>query len=166
MQKKWSQIWFSMVANMEHKIMLFYQSGAKTIKTKKHRYLFDYQCFNLLFLWIFKVHFYLDSVSSGAGGSRTLVQTRNNYAFYILILLLVFVPGKETDILIQTLSPWVSRRCRSFRVAIPKLLSISLPDRNREAPSARCLVLSPCERMKLQSTVLRLSSESVSIFAN
>ena len=41
----------------------------------------------------------------GAGGSRTLVQTRNNYAFYILILLLVFVPGKETDILIQTLSP-------------------------------------------------------------
>ena len=42
---------------------------------------------------------------SGAGGSRTLVQTRNNYAFYILILLLVFELCKETDILIATLSP-------------------------------------------------------------
>ena len=41
----------------------------------------------------------------GAGGSRTLVQTRNNYAFYILILLLVFELCKETDILIATLSP-------------------------------------------------------------
>ncbi len=42
---------------------------------------------------------------SGAGGSRTLVQTRNNYAFYILILLLFFELSKETDILITTLSP-------------------------------------------------------------
>ena len=93
--------------------------------------------------------FGLHSFFCGAGGSRTLVQTRNNHAFYILILLLFFELCKETDILIATLSPKASRRCRSFRVAIPKLLSTSLPDRNREAPSARCLVLSPCERMKL-----------------
>ena len=41
----------------------------------------------------------------GDGGSRTLVQTRNPQAFYMLIPLLVFVPRKGTDALNVTLSP-------------------------------------------------------------
>ncbi len=41
----------------------------------------------------------------GDGGSRTLVQTRNPQAFYMLIPLLVFVPRKGTDALNATLSP-------------------------------------------------------------
>ncbi len=40
----------------------------------------------------------------GAGGSRTLVQTRNPQAFYMLMLLLFFVQGKETAILNLVLS--------------------------------------------------------------
>lgn len=40
----------------------------------------------------------------GTGGSRTLVQTRNNQAFYILILLLIFIAGKGTNTLSQRLS--------------------------------------------------------------
>jgi|GEM_PF-1820107 len=32
---------------------------------------------------------------SGAGGSRTLVQTRNQYAFYMLISAFIFVPGQD-----------------------------------------------------------------------
>ena len=35
----------------------------------------------------------------GAGGIRTLVQTRNKQAFYMLILLLVFEQNKEISIL-------------------------------------------------------------------
>jgi hypothetical protein len=34
--------------------------------------------------------------SGGAGGSRTRVQTRNQYAFYMLILLLIFEMGLVT----------------------------------------------------------------------
>ena len=41
----------------------------------------------------------------GAGGSRTLVQTRNTHAFYMLILLLIVELSKETDTLNSTLSP-------------------------------------------------------------
>ena len=37
------------------------------------------------------MHYYL----SGAGGSRTLVQTRNQYAFYMLISASVFVSGQD-----------------------------------------------------------------------
>ena len=85
----------------------------------------------------------------GAGGSRTLVQTRNNHAFYMLILPLVFVKSKGTDTLSPTLSSKFSRHERRNHVTIPKLLSTSLPDRNREHPSARCLVPPPCERIKL-----------------
>ena len=41
----------------------------------------------------------------GAGGSRTLVQTWNNHAFYILIPLLLFVAGKGANALSRPLSP-------------------------------------------------------------
>ena len=43
--------------------------------------------------------------SSGGEGSRTLVQTRNPQGFYMLIPLLVFVPGKGANALNLTLSP-------------------------------------------------------------
>ena len=103
---------------------------------------------------------------SGAGGSRTLVQTRNTHAFYMLILLLIFESCKETNTLNMTLSPKVSLCVRSFHIAILNLMSTSDPDRNQEGPSARCLVHLPCKWIKQRSTVLRSSSESVSIFAN
>ena len=43
-------------------------------------------------------------VICGAGGNRTLVQTRNQYAFYMLSLLLVFVSNPATDSLIEPYS--------------------------------------------------------------
>ena len=121
------------------------------------------------------MHFYLNCQLSifsfqfntgGAGGSRTLVQTRNTHAFYMLILLLFFESCKETNTLNKTLSPKVSLYGRSLRIAILKLMSTSYPDRNQESPSARCPVRPPCGRIKQRSTVLRSSSESVVIFAN
>jgi len=48
--------------------------------------------------------FYSALGKSGAGGIRTLVQTRNKRAFYMLILLLVFEIRKETNTLILTLA--------------------------------------------------------------
>ena len=44
-------------------------------------------------------------VFCGDGGSRTLVQTRNPQAFYMLIPLLVFVTRKGANALNATLSP-------------------------------------------------------------
>jgi len=37
------------------------------------------------------------SIRCGAAGNRTLVQTRNPYAFYMLSRLLVFDDGPESD---------------------------------------------------------------------
>ena len=40
--------------------------------------------------WFFRFHFSLFTFFCGDGGSRTRVQTRNQYAFYTLILAFVF----------------------------------------------------------------------------
>jgi len=63
----------------------------------------------------------------GGGGGRTLVQTRNHQGFYMLIPLLVFVPGKGADALNLTLSPESHPR-----VGAPRELS-----RNCLAPRAQ-----------------------------
>ena len=42
----------------------------------------------------------------------------------------------------------VSPRRRSYNATIPKLLSTSCSGRNQESPPARCLVRSPCLRIK------------------
>ena len=63
----------------------------------------------------------------GDGGSRTLVQTRNPQAFYMLIPLLVFVPRKGTNALNATLSP-------KFRHAVGAPTRLS---RNCLAPRAQ-----------------------------
>ena len=63
----------------------------------------------------------------GDGGSRTLVQTRNPQAFYMLIPLLVFVPCKGTNALNATLSP-------KFRHAVGAPTRLS---RNCLAPRAQ-----------------------------
>ena len=51
---------------------------------------------------------FFDRNKSGADGSRTRVQTRNKYAFYMLIRILVFerqlVNGNLTDALVSKIS--------------------------------------------------------------
>ena len=66
----------------------------------------------------------------------------------MLIPLLVFVPSKGANALNTALSPKVSPCCRSADKAIPKLISTSCSGRNQESPPARCLVRSPCVRIK------------------
>ena len=79
----------SSVANFERKTTKY----SKYIKNKNCR-LIDNQQF-----------YFSKRFKSGAGGSRTLVQTRNTHAFYMLILLLIFESCKETNTLNMTLSP-------------------------------------------------------------
>ena len=79
----------SSVANFERKTTKY----SKYIKNK-NCWLIDNQQF-----------YFQKRFKSGAGGSRTLVQTRNTHAFYMLILLLIVELSKETDTLNSTLSP-------------------------------------------------------------
>ena len=53
---------------------------------------------------------------SGAGGSRTLVQTRNTQAFYMLILSLVFDKSKETDTLNLNLASYLNPFAKQKRM--------------------------------------------------
>ena len=102
----------------------------------------------------------------GDGGSRTLVQTRNPQAFYMLIPLLVFEPRKGANALNATLSP-------KFRPAVGAPTELS---RNCLAPRAQAGirnlhlrdVSSPhlVRGLSQWSTVLRSGSESVVILAN
>ena len=72
------------------------KDNKKIMKRKKKSQLFN--------RWLSKLAW------CGDGGSRTLVQTRNPQGFYMLIQLLVFVPGKEADVLNPTLSPKFNSR--------------------------------------------------------
>ena len=67
---------------------------------------FNYQLFLATLPLFLSVLFYFSQWTiCGVGGSRTLVQTRNTHAFYMLILLLIVELSKETDTLNSTLSP-------------------------------------------------------------
>ncbi len=84
----------------------------------------------------------------GAGGIRTLVQTRNRYAFYMLSLSLIFVqhPGISTQI--AALASVFLLQLRSKVATSLKLLAIRLPGRNQTSPPANRLVPSPCVGIK------------------
>ena len=84
---------------------------------------------------------------SGAGGSRTLVQTRKPYAFYMLIPAFIFVMRQDPD-------------HQSHPYLLKFHLTVGAPDRlfpiylHRwvlrfgTTSLERCLVLSPCKRIK------------------
>ena len=80
-------------------------------KRKRHRQSFDYQCL----LLILGNHV---PVSSGAGGSRTPVQTRRKDAFYKLSLRLIVGAGMVRDTPGRRLSSEVSPQPRSAASAI------------------------------------------------
>ena len=73
---------------------------------------------------------------SGAGGSRTLVQTENRYGFYMLILLLIvgnrLVTGNRSD----PYFPENSRGTRNLSFGYPGLNGTPYALPNREESSA------------------------------
>ena len=84
---------------------------------------------------------------SGAGGNRTLVQTRKPYAFYMLIPVFIFVMQQDLD---HQLHPYllkfhltVGAPDRLFPIFLHRLI-LRFGTRSLE----RCLVLSPCKRIK------------------
>jgi len=105
------------------------------------------------------------TIGSGSGGSRTLVRTRKPYAFYMLISALVFVMQQD-----------LSHQLHPYPLNV-RLTGGAPPDYSRNylrrlisglgtRSSERRLVLSPCDGIKPQSTVLRLGSESILVVAN
>ena len=60
----------------------------------------------------------------GAAGSRTPVQTPQQYAFYMLILLLIFVLREETDIRAQ---PYLFESSSEARSIPPTILEFTAP---------------------------------------
>ena len=83
----------------------------------------------------------------GPGGSRTLVRTRKPYAFYMLIPAFIFVMQQDPD---HQLHPYllklhlaVGAPDRLFPIFLHRLI-LRFGTRSLE----RCLVLSPCKRIK------------------
>jgi len=102
---------------------------------------------------------------SGAGEIRTLVQTRKSFAFYMLIFALIFELRQDRSHQPQPYSlnfAWSPGLTSSYlRYCCATLFGLL-----RSQSSGWHLVQTPCEGMKLKSTILRSSSESVSIFAS
>ena len=89
-----------------------------------------------------------NSTESGAGGSRTLVQTRKQYAFYMLIFALIFVLQQDQSY--QLLPYPLLFRCPyKATTSYPRFVRTSVSNRLGERAFERCLVLTPCIWMKL-----------------
>ena len=86
-------------------------------------------------------------VFSGAGGSRTLVRTRKPYAFYTLILVLIFVlqqdPSHQLQPYLLKLHPCIGAYTNYFRFNLRRLIFGF-----GTTSSERRLVLLPCKRIK------------------
>ena len=87
-------------------------------------------------------------VKGGAGGIRTLVQTGKPYAFYMLILAFDFRVATRPRPPIATLSSKVSLVQRGIHRLFPIYLH-RLTLRFGTTSLERCLVLSPCDGIKL-----------------
>ena len=87
-------------------------------------------------------------VKGGAGGIRTLVQTGKPYAFYMLILAFDFRVATRPRPPIATLSSKVSHVQRGIHRLFPIYLH-RLTLRFGTTSLERCLVLSPCDGIKL-----------------
>ena len=107
----------------------------------------------------------LKSLESGAGGSRTLVQTGKPYAFYTLIPDFGFRvptrPGPPIDTLAPKFHPCIGAYRDYSRFNLRRLIFGF-----GTTSSERRLVQLPGSRIEPQSTMLRLGSESILVVAN
>ena len=101
----------------------------------------------------------------GSAENRTPVRTRKPYVFYMLISALIFVMQQDLS---HQLHPYplkfhqiVEDQPDYFRFYLRRLIFGF-----GTTSSERRLVLSPCDGIEPQSTVLRLGSESILIVAN
>ena len=106
------------------------------------------QTANSVRIYVRKLHKSLIfNVYCGAGGSRTLVQTRKPYAFYMLILAFIFVlrqdPSHQSQPYLLNLHLPVGAPERLFPIYLHRLTL-----RFGTTSLERCLVPSPCKGIK------------------